>query len=94
MYMIIGLKYSDIYRLFYLFLGSWQGCFSKMSPLEIIIDRLYRELSHSILSRVIYQPEWLTENTVVCERPVSILAVHRSRARENTRSARDIVIVA
>lgn len=46
-------------------------------------DRLYWELSHgSIFSRVTYRPEWLAENTVVCERAVSILAVHRSCARE------------
>lgn len=46
-------------------------------------DRLYRELSYdSILSRVTYRDEWLAENTVVCERPVSILAVHRSHACE------------
>lgn len=64
-------------------------------PSEIVIAiGQYRELPHdSILSRVTYQPEWLAENTVVCERPISIIgAVYR--ARENTRLARDTAIIA
>lgn len=85
------------YRLFDLFLELCQDCVLKndyRSKIVITID--HTENCHTIRSCYTwtYQPEWLAETTVVCRRPVSILAVHRSRARENSRSARDTVIVA
>jgi len=87
----VGLKYTDIPFIWFIFGIMPRLCLKNDCPSEITI-----EIDH-------------TENTrlhlVTCDvsawmvgwksgRLVSILAVHRSRARENTRLSRDTAIVA